>query len=277
MKRVAGEKGLVFVGSVLGGGVSGVRVLGPGGYWGFEGLVVLDGWPVEMPDRGGRDSSLLGRICEACVRSIPVTGAAVSLMTSAGHRVTAHASDGVAARLDDLHFDLGEGPGIDAFRGRCPVLVPDLGGRGEDASARWPAFAPAALAAGAGALFAFPVQLGAVQLGVLLLYGARPAGLDAAQHARALRLADAAFYALLDRLGGSAGSALNGHRADADVTLGRAEVYQAAGMVMVQLGVSIEEATVRLHAYAFASDRPLVDVARDVVGRHLRLDDDNVE
>ena len=130
---------------------------------------MLDGWPADLPDPGGPDSSLLGRICAACVRSIPVTGAAVSLMTSAGHRVTAHASDAVAAQLEDLHFDLGEGPGIDAFRGRHPVLVADLGDHRAGASARWPAFAPAALDAGAGALFAFPLQLGAAQLGELLL------------------------------------------------------------------------------------------------------------
>ena len=59
----------------------------------------------------------------------------------------------------------------------------------------------------------------------------------------------------------------NGHRTDDDVAFSRAQVYQAAGMVMAQLGVSIEEATVRLHAYAFANDRPLVDVARDIVRR----------
>ena len=62
-----------------------------------------------------------------------------------------------------------------------------------------------------------------------------------------------------------------------DGGLRRAQVYQAAGMVMVQLDVSIEEATVRLHAYAFANDRAVVDVARDIVRRHLRLDDDNDE
>ena len=235
---------------------------------------MLDGQPADLPCRGGRDSSLLGRICGACVRSIPVTGAAVSLMTGAGHRATAYASDAVAARLEDLHFDLGEGPGIDAFRGRRPVLVPDLGDRGAGAGARWPAFAPAALDAGAGALFAFPLQLGAAQLGVLLLYSDGSVALDAAQQARALRLADAAFYALLDQLSGS-GSDLNGHRTEDDVAFSRAQVYQAAGMVMAQLGVSIEEATVRLHAYAFANDRPLVDVARDIVSRTLRLDDDN--
>jgi hypothetical protein len=45
-------------------------------------------------------------------------------------------------------------------------------------------------------------------------------------------------------------------------------------MVMVQLGVSISDALARLRAYAFASNRPLAEVARDVVARRLRFDRD---
>ena len=154
----------------------------------------------------------------------------------------------------------------DGSRCSCPIWAIAR----EGASARWPALAPAALAAGAGALFAFPLQLGAAQLGVLLLYCDRAATLDAAQQARALRLADAAFDALLDLLGGSATASgdgdLDGYGMGEDGGFRRAQVYQAAGMVMAQLGVSIEEATVRLHAYAFANDR----AARGRGPRHRR-------
>jgi hypothetical protein len=54
----------------------------------------------------------------------------------------------------------------------------------------------------------------------------------------------------------------------------RAEVYQAIGMISVQLGVSLEEASVRLRARAFASGLPLGEIADDVVGRRLRFDPD---
>ena len=96
-----------------------------------------DGWPADAQAQGGAHSSLLGRICAACVRSVPVTGAAVSLVTGAGHRATVHASDGVAARLKELHSDLGEGPGLDAFRECQPVLVPDLGEPGRGVGGRY--------------------------------------------------------------------------------------------------------------------------------------------
>jgi AmiR/NasT family two-component response regulator len=49
-------------------------------------------------------------------------------------------------------------------------------------------------------------------------------------------------------------------------------VQNAAGMVSVQLGVSVTEALIRLRAYAFSHDRPIDDVARDIVSRALRLE-----
>jgi AmiR/NasT family two-component response regulator len=63
---------------------------------------------------------------------------------------------------------------------------------------------------------------------------------------------------------------------EADLTrLLRAEVHRAAGMVMAQAGVTIEDALVRLRAYAFSSGRSLTEVASDVVERRLRFDPDN--
>ena len=45
-------------------------------------------------------------------------------------------------------------------------------------------------------------------------------------------------------------------------------------MVSAQLGVAIGGAVVRLRAYAYAQDRRLSDVARDIVARRLRLTPD---
>ncbi len=43
-------------------------------------------------------------------------------------------------------------------------------------------------------------------------------------------------------------------------------------MVAAQLDVSIAQAMIRLRGYSFANDRPLIEVAQDVVARRLRLD-----
>jgi hypothetical protein len=42
-------------------------------------------------------------------------------------------------------------------------------------------------------------------------------------------------------------------------------------MVMVQLGVTLVEALARIRAHAFAENLRLTDVARDIVGRKIRL------
>ena len=57
-----------------------------------------------------------------------------------------------------------------------------------------------------------------------------------------------------------------------EVLAPRLEVYQAQGMVMVDLGVSLTEAMALLRAHAFTVGRPLGDVARDVVTGRLRLE-----
>ena len=46
-------------------------------------------------------------------------------------------------------------------------------------------------------------------------------------------------------------------------------------MISVQLGVGVEEAFVRLRAHAYAGDRSLAAMARDVVARRLRFSADS--
>ena len=45
-------------------------------------------------------------------------------------------------------------------------------------------------------------------------------------------------------------------------------------MLTEQLGVGIAEAFIRLRAYAYVNDLRLADVARNIVGRRLRLQPD---
>jgi hypothetical protein len=57
----------------------------------------------------------------------------------------------------------------------------------------------------------------------------------------------------------------------ADVPLERPAVYQATGMVIAQLELSPDDALATLRAHAFVHDRPIDEVARDVVARTLRF------
>jgi len=209
-------------------------------------------------------------VCAVAMSAAGVDGAAVAVVLSASPRETMYASDPVAAEVEELALTLGEGPGVDAVTGG-PALIADL--TAADCLARWPVFAPAALHDGARAVFALPLQVGGVRLGVLDLYRAGPGELDHEQLADALVLADTTCALLLDAQaqrdrprpdGGGPEPAGSPHP----------EVHQATGMITVQLGVSVAVALVRLRAYAYAHDRRLRDVAADVVARRLRFDPD---
>jgi len=189
------------------------------------------------------------------------------LMSDDVARGSVCSSNDVSALIEELQFTLGEGPCVDAYRQDRPVAEPDLA---DPEMRRWVAFTSAAVAAGARAVFGFPLQVGSVRLGALNFYRDRPGPLSDDQHADGLVLAGVVARAVLDMQA----QAPPGELA-ADLESGsdfRFVLHQAAGMVSAQLEVSIAEALVRLRAYAFAHGRLLNDVAAAVVARQLRLD-----
>jgi hypothetical protein len=212
---------------------------------------------------------LLQRLCSAAVKALPASGVGVTVMTDAGVRGVAVASDAASERIDELQLTLGEGPCMDAFSSRRPVLEADLRSGG---MSRWPVYSAAVLDEGVRAAFAFPLQVGAARLGVLDVYREREGSLSPDAFSQALTFADVATEMLLD----GQEQALPG-RADAglDEALDdRFELHQAQGMVMVQLGVSLGDALTRIRAHAFANDHSLSDVAADVVSRRIHFDPD---
>jgi GAF domain-containing protein len=230
---------------------------------------LIDAEPVDPDDSDGMVGALR-RLCGAAVKAIPVSGAGLSVMTDGGVRGLAAASDGPSERIDELEFALGEGPCLEAFVSRRPVLEPDLA---EGGMSRWPLFAAAAHNEGLRAAFAFPLQIGAARLGVLDLHRRAPGPLSADELTRALSFADVATRMLLDaQKDAPPGSAADGLD---EAMAYHYQLHQAQGMVMVQVGVSLAAALALLRAYAYSHDRHLDDVARDVVARDLRLDEDH--
>ncbi len=180
------------------------------------------------------------------------------------NRAVVCATDDVSSRVEELQVTLGEGPCVDAVVSGGPVLVSDLTDRADLAVERWPAFLGAATDAGVRAVFAFPLRIGAIRIGALDLYRAQPGALSEDELSAALLAAESASVGLLalqSREGGLADSA-GGYQA---------QVHQASGMVMVQLRVPIEQAFLMLRARAFATGRPLHELAADVVERRIRF------
>ena len=220
-------------------------------------------------DGPGNVADRLRRICGATATALSATGAGVSVITAEGAWGFAVASDPAIQPLEELQFTLGEGPCMDAMATRLPVLVPDVA---DGATSRWPIYASAVQEYGVRSVFAFPLGTAAVSIGVLDVFRVRPGRMTQEDVAQSLTFAEIARTTMLD---GQDKASPGGMPEGFDQALGyRAEVFQAQGMVMVQLGVSPAEALLRIRAYAYAQGRSLVEVACDVVARRLRFDKD---
>ncbi|MGW0654510.1 ANTAR domain-containing protein [Streptomyces umbrinus] len=233
---------------------------------------------------GGR-----GDPARACALALGAEGVALSLLVGNGRMAEplwCHPE--VSARFEELQFTLGEGPGPDAVRTGSPVMEPDLDRVRPD---RWPALLPPARDLGVHGVCCFPLGIGAIRVGVLTVLCDGDRTMSVQQSADATALAAALTGALLNGDGrGQRGEDGNGDRdgnrdrdesgnggpmlglfLDRPTGLHRAAVHQATGMISVQLGVTMEEALLRLRAHAYGSERPLGEVADDVVARRLRF------
>jgi hypothetical protein len=153
------------------------------------------------------------------------------------------------------------------------VSAPDLAA----AAARWPAFALPAAALGVRAVFAWPLRIGAINVGTLVAHRSTVGPMPDGALADAWALADTVTVLMLHQKYASVGLPVLGSHPSSSATqpsaLYRAEVHQAAGVISLQLGVGLAEALVRLRAYAFAAEQPVCDVAAQVVARRLHFDD----
>jgi hypothetical protein len=168
------------------------------------------------------------------------------------------ATDQLAERVAELEFTLGQGPSLDAVASGQPTAVDDL-----DSAVslhRWPMFAAEAVTAGVRAVQAYPIVFAKGTFGAVGLYSRNPRRLTSEQHRQAVDITELIGLALVDpRSGESIGSGL------------RMTVHQAAGMVMQQTGVTIQEALVLLRSAAFSEDRQVADVAADVISGQRRF------
>ncbi|HUG74608.1 MAG TPA: GAF and ANTAR domain-containing protein [Acidimicrobiia bacterium] len=206
-----------------------------------------------------------GTPCSASADVLQIASVGVALM-SARHNGPVCNSDERSFALDELQFSLGEGPSLDAFAQHEAIVAPELG---NGQLGRWPAFTASALEHGTHGIFALPLNAGTKCIGVLTLYRDVAGALSPEQQADSLVVADAVAASIMESQSSNETDVLAVELGDP--ASHRAEVHQASGMVAVQLGVPVTDAEVRLRAHAYAADRSVVDIARDIVERRLRL------
>jgi hypothetical protein len=219
-------------------------------------------------DAAAGAGELIKRLCRFAVDEMALSGCALVLMSGRESAGMLAGAGRHASTVSGLQMELGEGPCLQAYASGVPVFLPDLAA---DGASRWPTFAAAALAVGVHAEFSLPLTTGPGGIGTLDLCRDRPGMLSAEHLADALVTADIARDAVLYQQYAPGDTSL----AELLDTSGadRIVVYQATGMIAAQLDETMSNALARLRAAAFASGRPMHDIAQDVVARRVRFDD----
>lgn len=200
----------------------------------------------------GGDRAVLQRVCRGASTALSVRGSAIHLVGSDGSTAVAASANPWSAQVAGISGITGEGPGLDAASTRRPVLIDDLVREAH----RWPGFSQAAGEVGLRAIFSFPLLLGGITLGVLELLSGRVRAMAVEEAAVALAFTELTTSLLIGGDVGEDWGRLVDHRA---------EVHQAQGMVMIDLGVDLAEALLRMRAHAFAEGIALIDLAHAII------------
>jgi len=207
------------------------------------------------------DAVGLGRIADFCRVGLERTRVDAVTVTFASSQVgpeLVHATDELSERVAELEFTLGEGPATDALASRMPASADDL--LGSVSAHRWPLFAPEAVEIGIRAVQAYPILLDDTALGCVAFHSRQPAHFSTDQHQQAVTVTELIGLSLVHPSSGSGiGSRL------------RMTVHQAAGMVMVQTGLTVTDALVLLRTTAFSENTQVSDLAADVIAGRRRF------
>jgi GAF domain-containing protein len=209
----------------------------------------------------------LHRLATRCVELIDLSEAGIMLADAGGtlHYIASSSERMRLIELFELQHD--EGPCLDAFRSGVAVRSPTI----EDATERWPNFAPHAGDAGIQSVSALPMRLRSDVIGALNLFSTTASTLNPFDEQVAQALADVATIAILQE------RALQ----DAHVVRSQLEralesrivIEQAKGIIAERAHVSIDKAFTMLRAYARGHNGLLSQTAQAIVDGSLAADE----
>ena len=169
-------------------------------------------------------------------------------------------SDDNVKLLELFQLQNQEGPCLEAFHTGQAVINVDLGA----ASTRWPLFAPRATEAGFQSVHAFPLRLRAEAVGAMNVFGStKGGGFEDSDVPVMQALADVATIALLQERAISRGETLTEQLQGA--LNSRIVIEQAKGAIAQAHDISVDDAFLKIRAYARSHNRTLRDVAHAIV------------
>jgi GAF domain-containing protein len=175
-----------------------------------------------------------------------------------GLRVVASSSEAMRW-LEVFELQASEGPCVDCYRTRQPVLNQHLGNLDD----HWPRFGPVALDAGFHSVHALPMRLRGNAIGALNLFRRDRGDLHEADIVAGQALADAATIAILQHRAVLEHRLLNSQLSHALES--RVVIEQAKGVLRERAGLTMEQAFTRMRHHARSHNLTLASVAAGVV------------
>lgn len=175
------------------------------------------------------------------------------------------ASDEATTLLELFQVQTEEGPCLEAFHTRAPVVIPDL----QVAADRWPQFAPRAVEAGFRSVHAVPMHLRDQVIGAMNIFSTRTGGMEPNELVIVQSLADTATIGLIQERAIRRGEMLS-EQLHAALN-SRIVIEQAKGALSRIHGVDVDDAFLLMRDFARRNNQRLVEVATYVVTEPARV------
>jgi GAF domain-containing protein len=224
---------------------------------------------VEVADTLVDEFDLVDFLHDLTDHATDITGAtAVGLMLAdhGGHLHYMASSSESARQLELMQLQYDEGPCLDCYTSRMPVVIDDLSHEVD----RWPTFTPIALDVGIGSVHAFPMRLRRRALGALNVFGDAASPLDPDDAKIVQAMADIATIAILQERAVSSAELQTEQLQSALNT--RIVIEQAKGMVARQHGCGVDEAFKLIRSQARRNQLRLADLAQSIVNDGVQID-----
>jgi GAF domain-containing protein len=179
-------------------------------------------------------------------------------MQPSGQPVTVACSDQVAARVDEVQYELDDGPCLHAMRDGRMVRIEDTAEK-----AHWPEFEALAAAHGIRSCLALPLNADGKPVGALNLYSGKASAFGAAEARRAENFAENASGALSLAMRLASHAALIAQLRSSLTS--RTVIDQALGIIMAREHCTQARAFAILRAASQNSNVKLRDIASAVV------------
>jgi GAF domain-containing protein len=202
--------------------------------------------------------SILGRVAEVARDAVPGAEEVSMTLIQGDRPLTAACTGQLALDADELQYEQGYGPCLEAARAGLVLPVGDM--RTED---RWPAYAPYVVRFGVLSSLSLPLPVQGSMIGALNMYATRPHAFDDTSFELAETIADYVAVAVANAHAHNKAAELAEQMRQAMRT--RAVIDQAKGIIMAQNHCTADEAFAILSRASQRSNRKLRDIAQSIV------------